>query len=74
MPLPPTDSPLVVPQFEHELPPEALNEQRPRITAIDYLVQTSKFVICLEAKRGVLGELLAFVTKRREIAIDFPLE
>ena len=50
-----TDSPLVDPQFEYELPPEALNEQRPRVTAIDYLVQTSKLVVCLEAKRGEDG-------------------
>ena len=39
-PMPATDSPLVDPQFEYELPPKALNEQRPRVTAIDYLVQT----------------------------------
>jgi Restriction Endonuclease associating with ARP len=54
-PMPATDSPLVDPQFEYELPPKALNEQRPRVTAIDYLVQTSKLVICLEAKRGEDG-------------------
>lgn len=54
-PLPPSDSPLVPPQFEHELPPEALNEQLPRVTSIDFLVQTSKLLICTEAKRGEDG-------------------
>jgi hypothetical protein len=54
-PLPPSDSSLVPPQFEHELPPEALNEQLPRVTSIDFLVQTSKLVICTEAKRGEDG-------------------
>jgi hypothetical protein len=54
-PLPPSDSPSVSPRFEHELPPEALNEQLPRVTSIDFLVQTSEFVICTEAKRGEDG-------------------
>lgn len=54
-PLPPSDSSLVPAQFEHELPPEALNEQLPRVTSIDFLVQTSKLVICTEAKRGEDG-------------------
>lgn len=54
-PLPRSDSPLVAPQFEHELPPEALNEQRPRVTAIDFFAQTSTLVICTEAKRGEDG-------------------
>jgi hypothetical protein len=54
-PLPPSDSSLVPPQFEHELPPEALNEQLPRVTSIDFLVQTSELVICTEAKRGEDG-------------------
>jgi hypothetical protein len=54
-PLPPSDSSLVPPQFEHELPPEALNEQLPRVTSIDFLVQTSELAICTEAKRGEDG-------------------
>ena len=54
-PLPPSDSPLVPPQFEHELPPEALNEQLPHVTSIDFVVQTSGLVICAEAKRGEDG-------------------
>jgi hypothetical protein len=54
-PLPPTDSAIVPPQFEYELPPEALNEQLPRLTSIDFLVQTSELVICTEAKRGEDG-------------------
>ncbi len=54
-PLPPSDSSLVPTQFERELPPEALNEQLPRVTSIDFLVQTSKLVICTEAKRGEDG-------------------
>jgi hypothetical protein len=54
-PLPPSDSSLVPPRFEHELPPEALNEQLPRVTSIDFLVQTSELVICTEAKRGEDG-------------------
>jgi hypothetical protein len=53
--LPPSDSPLEPPRFEHELEPEALSEERPRVTAIDFLVQTSKLVICVEAKRGEDG-------------------
>jgi hypothetical protein len=54
-PLPPSDSSLVPPRFEYELPPEALNEQLPRVTSIDFLVQTSELVICTEAKRGEDG-------------------
>jgi hypothetical protein len=54
-PLPPSDSPLDSPRFEQELPPEALNEQLPRVTSIDFLVKTSKLVICTEAKRGEDG-------------------
>lgn len=54
-PLPPSDGPLVPPRFEYELPPEALNEQRPRVTSIDFLVETSRVVICTEAKRGEDG-------------------
>jgi hypothetical protein len=54
-PLPPSDSPLESPRFEYELPPEALNEQPPRVTSIDFLVKTSKLVICTEAKRGEDG-------------------
>lgn len=54
-PLPKSDSPLVAPELEHELPPGALNEQPPRVTAIDFLVQTSTVVICTEAKRGEDG-------------------
>lgn len=54
-PLPATDSPLEVPRFEYELPPEALNEQLPRVTTIDYLVKTSKISLYLEAKRGEEG-------------------
>lgn len=54
-PLPQTDSPLVPPQFEHELAAEALNEQRPRVTSLDFLVETSALVICTEAKRGEDG-------------------
>jgi hypothetical protein len=54
-PLASRDSPLTPPRFEFELPPEALCEQRPRVTAIDYYAETSDLVICLEAKRGEDG-------------------
>ena len=53
-PLPATDSPLVSPQFEYELPPVALNE-RPHVTTIDFFAETSKLVVCVEAKRGEDG-------------------
>jgi hypothetical protein len=53
-PLPPSDSPLVAPRFERELPSDALNEQ-PRVTSIDFFVETSELVICTEAKRGEDG-------------------
>jgi hypothetical protein len=53
-PLPTTDSPLAPPRFEHELPAEALNE-RPYVTSIDFFAETSKLVICTEAKRGEDG-------------------
>jgi hypothetical protein len=54
-PLPPSDLTLGRPRFEYELPPEALNEQLPRVTSVDFLVQTSELVICTEAKRGEDG-------------------
>jgi hypothetical protein len=53
-PLPPSDSPLVPPRFEYELPSKALNEH-PRVTSIDFFAETSKLVICVEAKRGEEG-------------------
>jgi hypothetical protein len=53
-PLPETDSPLRPPRFEYELPPDALNES-PNVTSIDFFVETSSLVICVEAKRGEDG-------------------
>lgn len=54
-PVPATDSPLPPgPQFEYELPPQALNE-RPHVTTIDFYAGTSKLVICVEVKRGEEG-------------------
>ncbi len=53
-PLPETDSPLRS-QFEYELPPAALNEQIPRVTSLDFYAETSKLVLCVEAKRGEDG-------------------
>jgi hypothetical protein len=53
-PLPATDSPLTPPRFEYELSPEALNE-RPHVTTIDFFAETSRLVICVEAKRGEDG-------------------
>lgn len=53
-PLPASDSPLTPPRFEYELPPDALNE-RPYVTAIDFFAETSKLVLCVEAKRGEDG-------------------
>ena len=53
-PLPATDSPLTPPQFEYELPNDALNE-RPHVTSVDFFAGTSDLVLCVEAKRGEDG-------------------
>lgn len=53
-PLPATDSPLVAPRFEYELPADALNEH-PHVTTIDFFAETSKLVLYVEAKRGEEG-------------------
>jgi hypothetical protein len=42
--------------FERELPPELLNEQRPRVTSIDFFVDAPDVVVCAEmkwAERGI---------------------
>lgn len=37
-------------EFEYEVEPDVLGEQRPRVTSVDYFVRSAKAVVCLEAK------------------------
>jgi hypothetical protein len=42
-------------EFEHELEPRLLNEKKPRVTSIDYLVSTPDMIVCVECKWAEKG-------------------